>query len=251
MSVFSSNIPCSIQGPDGNTYVFLNYPTNGENVYFYESEDGSMGQLKFPLSYANSDKSIRYRALHYFIITPYGQKQVPRAVPYLYIPPETTDDIAPEATPLYESIGPYLSSRSGQGPSFAFWSNLSGDISSLPMDSLGNYLYDPDQILRFDSDALDDVDTDLYSSRILCEAKVEFDYLYAIGDSYDSTSPVCIPYIYEIRVLTASADGIILDFGAGGGGGGMRRHNHADNDNGGYAYSIFAPGTSLQPINWK
>ena len=37
-----------------------------------------------------------------------------------------------------------------------------------------------------------------------------------------------------------------------GGGGGIGRHSHESNSNsaGGYAYSVFAPGSSVKPISW-
>ena len=118
-------------------------------------------------------------------------------------------------------------------------------------DSLGVYEYDSSKILRFENDQLEEVDLDNYSIKLLCSAQITWERLKTVGGTVNDSKALVTPIIRQVFILMVQEGNIAIDFSGGGTGGGMRRHNHADNNNAGFAYAVFAPGTSLQPINWK
>ncbi|MBO4620678.1 MAG: hypothetical protein J5654_11290 [Victivallales bacterium] len=272
---------CTVIGPDDYTYLLFNYAMTNPLELSYESGEGNIYKMVF----GDDEATHAYRALHYLRLSPAGGAPgIPRPVPYLEgaeaeeeeeenpeDPPEGggeggaeggeggegegeggSEPESPLALPIYEVITPQAGILPGR-PGFvlSFWTNLSEAASGLlGMD--GRYHYDSTKILRFDANALGDVDLDSYSWKILCTAEVIWDRMKVNGGTLAiaDTNMMPIPVVTHIEVNLALNGNLAIDFGSGEGGGGMRRHNHADNARGGFAYAVWAPGCTLNPVNW-
>ncbi|MBQ4479694.1 MAG: hypothetical protein II943_03555 [Victivallales bacterium] len=275
---------CAVIGPDDYTYLLFNHAMNNPLELSYENSEGIHRKMVF----GDDEATHSYRALHYLRLSPAGGVPgIPRPVPYIEgaiaaeeeetpepEPPDPenppaegggeggsgggsggggeTGSDSPLALPLYEVITPQAGILPGR-PGFvlSFWTNLSEAASGLlGMD--GRYHYDSTKILRFDANALGDVDLDSYSWKILCTAEVIWDRMKVNGGTLAiaDTNMMPIPVVTHIEVNLALNGNLAIDFGSGEGGGGMRRHNHADNSRGGFAYAVWAPGCTLNPVNW-
>lgn len=239
---------CSISAPDGDIFYFFNAEIENKATinYFEKNSDN----VKYKLVYSDMEKKKKYRALHYSKYYPNSTEgKIPRVVPFS--PFVSTSDDLQVISPLYEVITPSLGNLPGRsGINIVFWTNLSENKNTLRKSSSGAFIYDSTKILRFENDKLEEVELDNYSIKLLCSAQITWERLQAIGGSYNDTKSHLTPVVKEVFVLTVQEGNIAIDF-SGGGGRGMWRHNHSDNNNGGFAYAVFAPGTSLQPVNWK
>lgn len=255
--------PCVMSAPNGQVFAFYNSTIINKDTISYI--DG--GFTKYQLIFGEAEKAGQFRALHYSRFLVNGSLGIePRLVPYMTAVDEsgtggsgnsgssdkgqTSRKITTQ--PLYEVITPTIGNLPGiPGSQFMFWTNLKDKSNTLEKDSTGSFIYDPSKILRFESDKLEEVDLDNYSIKLLCSALITWELLKASGGNANDTKPVYTPIVKAIYILLVQEGNIAIDFSGGGMGGGMRRHNHADNNNAGFAYAVFAPGTSLQPINWK
>lgn len=239
---------CNLSAPNGDVYAFFNTVIdNKQDVNFFEN---SASPAKYRIVYGEVEKKRKYRALHYSRYLPNGVLEpTPRVVPYAAA--DAAGNTTQVISPLFEAITPAIGMLPGRpGFNLMFWTNLSERKNSLEKDSLGIYQYDSSKILRFENDKLDEVDFDDYSIKLLCSAQILWEQLKTSGGAINDTKPFLTPVVRSIYILMVQEGNIAIDF-SGGGTGGMQRHNHSDNNNGGFSYAVFAPGTSLQPINWK
>ena len=85
---------------------------------------------------------------------------------------------------------------------------------------------------------------------VFCSAMLHWKHLKY---SSEITSEIVgfVPFVRKVLILNYMllSDYVFL---AGGGGGGIGRHSHESNSNNacGFAYSVFAPGSSIKPISW-
>lgn len=240
---------CNLTSPSGDIYAFFNSEIiNKSKVNYYETQ---IAQSKYRIEFSEIERKKKYRALHYSRYLPNGVLEAsPRIVPFVYY--SAAGDATQIISPLYEVITPTLGKLPGRpGFNLMFWTNLSEKKNTLIKDSLGVYKYDPSKILKFENDKLEEIDLDNYSIKLLCSAQITWEKLRTVGGVANDSKRYFTPVVKEVFILMAQEGNIAIDFSGGGTGSGMRRHNHADNNNGGFAYAVFAPGTSLQPINWK
>lgn len=239
----------NLTAPNGEVFAFFNSEiANKADINYFEKH---IAKSEYRITYSETEKKRKYRALHYARYLPNGAIDPnPRVVPCQLLPhaKDTTQLIAP----LYETITPGVGyMRDKTAFNLVFWSNLSDKKNTLAQDQAGNFQYDPSKILRFENDKLEEVDLDDYSWKILCSASIEWRNLRTIGGIINDTNQIRTPLITAVYVIMAQEGNIAIDFSGGGSGGGMRRHNHTDNNNAGFAHGVFATGTALQPINWK
>ena len=240
---------CTLSAPNGDIYAFFNAEIeNKATINYYEKH---IAKSKYRIEFSEIEKKKKYRALHYARYLPNGiLEATPRLVPFVYY--DEAGDTTQIISPLYEVITPTLGNLPGRpGMNIIFWTNLSEKNNTLKKDSLGTFEYDRTKILKFENDKLEEVDLDNYSIKLLCSAQVTWERLRTVGGSANDAKQFVTPVVQQVYVLMVQEGNIAIDFSGGGTGVGMRRHNHADNNNGGFAYAVFAPGTSLQPINWK
>jgi len=240
---------CTLSAPNGDVYAFFNAEIeNKATINYYEKH---IAKSKYRIEFSEIEKKKKYRALHYARYLPNGiLEATPRVVPFVYY--DAAGDTTQIISPLYEVITPTLGNLPGRpGVNLIFWTNLSEKNNTLKKDSLGAFEYDRTKILKFENDKLEEVDLDNYSIKLLCSAQVTWERLRTVGGSANDAKQFVTPVVQQVYVLMVQEGNIAIDFSGGGTGVGMRRHNHADNNNGGFAYAVFAPGTSLQPINWK
>ena len=240
---------CVLTAPNGEVFAFFNSViSNKDTVSFFAP---GYEFSKYRLVYGEVEKRSEFRALHYSRFLSNGVlSPLPRVVPFDK-EGAVANDSSIIVSPLYETITPSAGKLPGKpGIQLMFWTNLTERTVSLKKDPIGAYIYDPDKILRFENDKLEEIDLDSYSIKLLCSALITWERLRASGGTTNDTNYVVTPVIKAVYVLMLQEGNITIDF-SGGRSGGMRRHNHADNNNAGFAYAVFAPGTSLQPINWK
>ena len=241
---------CNLMAPNGEIYAFFNSVIETKsNAEFYGAYEAAS---KYKIVFSETEKKRKYRALHYARYLANGILESNlRIVPYV-----ENENIAYDAsaviTPLYEAITPTIGQMPGlPGFNLMFWSNLSEKKNTLEKDAVGSFIYDSKKILRFENDKLEEVDLDNYSVKILCSAVITWERLRTSWGGVQDEKAYQVPVIKKVYVLSVQEGNIAIDFSGGGSGGGIGRHNHSDNSNGGFAYAVFAPGTSLQPINWK
>ncbi len=243
--------PCLLTAPNGDCFAFFNsvLTLTGDVSYFA----AGYGPARYRLELSAVEKRSAFRALHYSRFYANGAlDSTPRPVPFDDGNHSDASTIA--VSPLYETITPCVGKLPGRaGFNIMFWTNLSERRNTLQKDAVGAYIYDSSKILRFENDKLEDVDLDSYSVKLLCSALIAWERLRASGGSVNDAGYVVTPVVRAVYVLMVQEGNIAIDFSGGGSGGsgGLRRHNHADNNNAGFAYAVFAPGTSLQPICWK
>lgn len=240
---------CTLSAPNGDVYAFFNAEIeNKSTINYYEKV---ISRARYRIEFSEVEKKKKYRALHYARYLPNGILETsPRLVPFVDY--DAAGDATQVISPLYEVITPTLGNLPGRpGFNLIFWTNLSEKTNTLKKDSLGVYEYDSSKILRFENDQLEEVDLDNYSIKLLCSAQITWERLKTVGGVVNDSKALVTPIIRQVFILMVQEGNIAIDFSGGGTGGGMRRHNHADNNNAGFAYAVFAPGTSLQPINWK
>lgn len=145
---------------------------------------------------------------------------------------------------LYESICPAISMIGGSsGINLVFWTNFNqgADVST--------GTYDENTVFKASSFDYPSALRAGVTKKALCSANISFEQLRQDGGGFNDNKPIFIPVVKSVAILSYS-DGAIFDFS--GGGGGIGRHSHESNANsaGGFAYSVFAPGTSIKPISW-
>lgn len=154
-----------------------------------------------------------------------------------------------EAKPVYEAIGPSSYKAATQlGLSIVFWSNLKPNISQ---DGVSTYVSEKVYLIKGNN--YDEALSAGIGQKILCRANIVFQPLKQSGGGITDTKLILFPVIDSISVVTVE-NSPVFDFAGGGTGtgGAVGRHHHGDNsvNSGGFAYSVFAPGTSLNPISW-
>ena len=253
MTAFCGRTICNILTPDGTEKIALFNSSIEEtsNVHYF-SQDGS---IKYQMPLTSNERQSGYRALHYARYKNNTQlESIRRIVPFydlsLQIESQDPERQFSTVSPLYEVIGPSLLDIDGsKNDSLMFWTNSSS--SDVPVDSLGKYVYKSENVLHFDENNLEEADLDSTSTRMLCSALLGWDILRTSGSIALDLSEKWTPIVLSVSILSVSNDGLAVDFSCGGSSSGIGRHNHSNNSQGGFAYAIFAPGTSLNPINWK
>lgn len=159
--------------------------------------------------------------------------------------------------PFYEVINPEIKTISNSDSAMlVFWTNFIEEVDE----------YDAEKILKFEEDNLVyDGDT-VY--RALCSTVIQFEKYYIEGGAVATTSggdpsnlDDDIKNTYDMFAIATKPtiiqiykdDYPIIDFASGGGssGTGMRRHMHSSNDDYGFAFSVFHPGTSVPQKPWE
>lgn len=204
-----------------------------------------------------TDKTKKYRCLQYQLYDRGFSKtaDIKMAVPCLY-DSNVQEDGSFLAKPLYECISPIATPiQNTNSVNVVFWTNLKSGVLSFEKDTDGQYIYDESKILKIEHDKMSDFDLSGSITRVLCSTTIHF-ASYSSTHSLTSTPVVfaetLIPIASKPVILEhVISDSPVLDFGAGGNGGGFKNHNHSDNLNGGFSYAVYAPGTSLNPINWS
>ena len=256
MTTFCGRTICNIMSPDGKDKValFNSMVEDSANIIYYDQSD----TIKYQMPLTSQEKQSGYRALHYCRYRNNSQLEtVRRIVPFYDISLQTAEQtyktVSPEQTyktvsPLYEPIGPSLLDNPGSKNDFiVFWTNIK-DVT-IPVDAFGSYVYKTENIHHFDETNLDEADLESSSTRMLCSALIGWDILKSSGTVTTDINPEWTPIILSVNILSINTDGLAVDFSSGSGTG-IGRHNHSNNDQGGFAYAVFAPGTSLTPINW-
>lgn len=230
--------------PNGESYAFFNAEILNKTKIVYKDV---FDEEKYTLTFSSIETTNKYRALHYARYYANGIiDQTPRIVPYI------KDEDKNDVSPLYETIEPSMGNLPGRpGFNLLFWTNLASKANTLEKDQNDCYQYDESKILKFQNDKLEEVDLDSYAIKLLCSAQIIWTQLKTVGGGVSDSKTLFVPVVNKILILMVRTGNIAIDFSGGGGGGGVGRHNHADNNNGGFAYAVFAPGTSLQPISWK
>lgn len=146
--------------------------------------------------------------------------------------------------PLYEAMIPALSElKDSSNTNVVFWTNLK------PGAVQDDNAYRADNIFRVSSyDYRAAVNAGI-TRKALCSATISFEMLKQSGGGLTDIHFVHIPVITNVKILSFS-DGAIFDFSGGGGGIGIHSHESNSNSAGGFAYSVFAPGSSVKPISW-
>ena len=163
-----------------------------------------------------------------------------------------------ELNPLYEVINPEIKTISNSDSAMlVFWTNFTEEVDS----------YDADKVLRFEESNLVYDGDSVY--RALCSTVIQFEKYYIEGGAVATTSGDDpsglddeIKNTYDLVVIATKPtliqiyknDYPIIDFASGGGsfgGSGMRRHMHSSNDDYGFAFSVFHPGTSVPQKPWE
>lgn len=279
MTAFCGRSICTLMTPDGTERIafFNSMIKETSNILFY----GDSGQLRLKIPLTGNETGEGQRCLHYARYnTGNALGNLQRVVPMRTTETELISssngsnssggssgseavstsnssdnqgddedlDVINISRPLYEVISPSILDMEGSKTDmFLFWSNV---LETPSTNFSGKYKYDPDIILKFDEHNLDDVDLDASSTRILCSALISWDSLKTESSLISDSCTRWTPTIENVYIVGLFNDGLIVDFGAGSGRNGMGIHNHSNNNQGGFAYAVPAPGTSLDPINW-
>lgn len=244
---------CPLTAPDGTQFVFFNTEVISKGRIDF-IEDIKTSVAKYSIVFTDDEVKKKYRALHYsrYYLNS-AIEAIPRLVPFSGITPKEQTEMAMNqgtayASALYEAISPAAASVPGfPGACLLFWTNLTE-----PFHISGNNTseYERSKIVKFENDKLEDYDLDLYTHKALCAAMIDWQQLKTVGGFVQDSSRITTPVVTAVHVLMTEKSRAVVDF-SNGSGGGLNIHNHSDNSNGGFAYAVFAPGTSVQPVNWR
>ncbi len=223
---------------DGSIYTFVN-ETIAATSWTYQDTNGAN---RYTTAIPASSLSAKNRALHFYRSYP-GTNYSATKIPVVFIPPTVTTSSGGASTQfLYECIAPQIAVNKEQVFQLLFWTNVT--TTEKFIQNNGETIYDQTNVLKFSNDELGDIETD--SLKVLCSANINFEML-----TPSLSSRMQVPVIRKIIVLDMVNDGnVITDF-AGGGGNGLRIHNHADNNNGGFAFSVYAPSGIMRVLSWE
>lgn len=259
----TSKTIASCQITDGTLVSFHNDKPNQAGAINWLD---SAGRIKYTMVISASDISNGYRMLlwnHYYLRGSIDLNS--RVVPFLsYLSEQEYDEgfngaidendtidipstggfSVKTVYPLYETICPAISSiRENSNANIVFWSNLKSGVTH------NDNIYNAENVFKVSSYDYQKTITSKITRKMLCSATISFEMLRQSGGGFADKRLMFIPVIKSVKILSFS-DGAIFDFS--GGGGGIGRHSHESNSNsaGGYAYSVFAPGSSVKPISW-
>lgn len=220
------------------------------------------GKVLYKMTIPQTDFDNKYRALHWSNSYS-GEKSSleKRIVPWniherVKVESSSSEEggLTPETffykvRPVYETIQPSSYKAATQlGLSIVFWSNLKVGISQ---DGVSTYVSEKVYLIKGNN--YDEALEAGLSQKILCRANIIFMPLKQTGGGITDTKFLLFPVVDSISVITAE-NTPVFDFAGGGTGvgGSVGRHHHGDNsvNNGGFSYSVFAPGTTLNPISW-
>lgn len=263
MTTFCGRTICNILTPDGTERIalFNSAIKDISSIYYYDTTDGNnVDLMNYKMVLTGQEMISGQRCLHYARydlnnVLEMTQRIVPMYTKQTEIVRNGDSEDSPQSLvrivrPIYETISPSILDIEGsENDTILFWSNCSEDLS---IDYFGHYMYDPDKIFLFDENNLEEADTESSSIRILCSAMLTWEIEKTNSSLvYDSVFR-WVPMIQKVNVIGLFTDGMIVDFSNGSGnGGGFGRHNHSNNNQCGFAYAVAAPGTSLNPVNWK
>lgn len=225
---------------DGSIYTFVN-ETITTSSWIYRDTNNVQ---RYATTIQNSALSAKNRALHFYRSYP-GSNFGATKIPVVYLPSSTQGTSAGAASQfLYECIAPQIAINKEQVFQLIFWTNVTSTDKFTQDTNTGEIIYDQTNVVKFENDELGNIDSD--SIKVLCSANINFELL-----STDTTTRMQTPVIRKIMVLDKINDGnVITDF-AGGGGNGLKIHNHADNNNGGFAFSVYAPSSIMRIMSWE
>lgn len=233
--------------PSGDVFMFYN---DFGKTYPLELKNRAGTTIH---SYASTETTL-YRMLKY-------QHFYPNYVPDTKVAPFvpcSLSGITAECKPLYECINPVAAyNLAGGSVMLTFWSNIvKGQTLSSTVNGVTSVAYDPAKIWKLKQDQLDTVSiTDRKYTRITCSTHIRFQWFSVEAtqdggsvDKFDTVVPIAeIPRL----VGQVANDYPIFDFAGNGSGGGNTIHNHSSNSEGGFAYSVYHPGTAVPQKAWK
>lgn len=250
--------PVPLHLPNGGYCILFHDFTNGYSTSFFTDANKQRLYTKLDMSKIAQQRCLQYKIYsdRYSI-----EPDVVSAVP-LIDKNSTEDDGSSISQPLFECNSPvatYVDEKGGAN--LLFWTNLMQGVSAFEKDQNGQYIYDASKILKINHNQMDSFTFSTGQiTRALCSVHISFVYLYAeteISTEEKKTVRSLIPVASSPVVLhLIKADSPVLDFGTGGsdngGSSGIRRHSHATNADGGFAFAVLHPGTSIPPgIPWK
>ena len=151
----------------------------------------------------------------------------------------------PELYPLYECLSPQVHFDGNKGGAIlTFWSNMQSTFDA------SKKLYDRTQVIRYEEDQLSNISTVSGLKRCMFSASLIFKQYTVNDESIMDIYPICaVPHLVFIE---AEENIPVTDFSTGGGGGGTNKvHNHSNNENLGFSYSVYHPGTALPSKPWR
>ena len=261
-SCLVSKTPVTIPLPDGSYCALYNDGIGSYDAWYYQ--DSSATSDLFTKLNTSDQNSMNYRGLVYQI---YHDKFVQNAGLSLTVPlltGEENDDESLISVPLFECISPLATYVNKKGlANLLFWTNLKSGTSFKTNES--EYKYDASKILKIKNSEINSFTFEENTvTRALCAVTIEFRPLYvkysiSSGETDVKRFPSSlIPIAKDIVVLKEEmADSPVLDFSTGGGGGGgssapISRHAHINNNDCGFAFAVFHPGTGVPLGNpWK
>lgn len=221
---------------DGSVYTFVNDTITNGSWKFRDTTNS--------IRYTTSDSqavAAKYRALHFYRSYP-GSRYSTVKIPVIYIPKSVETSAQGASTQfLYECMSPQIAVNKEQVFQLFFWTNVtSTDDMNKENDEI---TYNQNSVVKFSNE---DMDVETGSVKVLCSANINFELL-----STTEITRMQMPVIRKISVLDVVNDGnVVTDF-AGGSGNGLKIHNHADNNNGGFAFGVYAPSSIMRVLSWQ
>lgn len=225
---------------DGSIYTFVNETISQASWIFKDTNNA----VRYTTSIQSSALTAKNRALHFYRSYP-GSRFGAIKIPVVFIPYSTQSSSSGAATQfLYECIAPQITVNKEQVFQLIFWTNVNGTADFKEDTSSGEIMYSQKDVVKFSNDELGNIEAT--STKVLCSANINFEML-----TPTNAARMQVPVIRKIVVLDTISDGnVITDF-AGGGGNGLRIHNHSDNNNGGFAFGVYAPSGVMRVLSWE
>jgi hypothetical protein len=247
MALNTSKTPAIAIIPGNDMLLFFNDYTP-HDVTGMTLRDDAGGAAKF----SGSAVSANYRMLMWARTHPQGVVGPVRHVPYVH----STGLIGSSISPLYEAINPSVQSVSAANViALTFWTNFQAAVVS----------YEPSYVIKFLQTQLGaEGAIPSLAYRALCVTLIYLRRFHVTGgeiaDSlggpptgtggYELVPIATKPHIIQLF----KEDYPITDFSGMGDGSGtatQRLHDHRDNYNGGFAFSVYHPGTGVPQLPWE
>ena len=249
--------PISIPLTDGSYCALFNEVTTGYSASYYIDPERTSFYTRLDMSTFSEQRCLQYQIYSDTFV--YNPDSV-LAVPYMSDINSLDTDGFNVSQPIFECISPTAIYCDEKGvANVLFWTNLKkGEI--LNLNEKGQYIYEPEKILKINNKKINEFTFEKGKiTRLLCSVTISFQQLYVKGDVSDGLSVApksLVPIATDIIVLKQiKADSPVLDFSTGGGlenKTSLSRHAHMNNNDCGFAFAVFHPGTSVPLGNpWK